>query len=239
MKDLRYSKWLLSLFIIMITITISFSSFYYNFFVYADNLNPGVYSKDSKPFGISYGEWLAKWVQWFIQIPSEVHPREHYTPERCATGQSGPVWFLVDILKGKEERTCTIPTGKAILLPVLSGSCWDDNTDPSIKTEEGLTKCSKAGNEYGLISATLDGKTLKGLDRYRAQSPFFEIKVPQDNVFNNVPGVWKAKVDGFFVFLEPLPPGEHTLQIKTSVANPFQPNYNYGAVLTYHLVVKP
>jgi hypothetical protein len=108
----------------------------------ADNLNPGIYSKDAKPFGISYGDWLAKWNQWFIQIPKGVNPRENYTSERCATGQSGPVWFLTDILKGKEVRTCTIPAGKAILIPVLSGSCWDDNTDPSLKTEQGLTHCA-------------------------------------------------------------------------------------------------
>ena len=91
-------------------------------------INPGVYSKDSKPFGISYGDWLAKWNQWFIQIPSAVNPREHYTPERCATNQSGPVWFLTDILKGKEERNWMIPEGKAVLLPTLSGVCWDDKT---------------------------------------------------------------------------------------------------------------
>ena len=46
----------------------------------------------------------------------------------------------------------------------------------------------------------------------------------KDNVFNNVPGVWKAKGDGFFVFLEPLSPGMHTLHTTVSVINPKQPN---------------
>ena len=81
----------------------------------ADNLNPGVYSKYSKLFGIPCEGWLARWNQWFIEIPTAVNPREHYTPERCATGQSGPVWFLT----GKEERTCTIPAVKAILIPEI------------------------------------------------------------------------------------------------------------------------
>jgi len=222
---------------IMITIFSSVSSA--SIYVYADNLNPGVYSKDSTPLGIPYGDWLARWVQWFIKIPSGVHPREHYTSESCAIAQSGPVWFLTDILKGKEERSCTIPAGKAILIPILSGSCWDDNTDPSLKTDQGLTHCAMAGNEFGLISATIDGREIQNLTGYRAQSPFFNITVPADNDFNNVQGVWKAKVDGFFLFLEPLPPGTHTLHTTASVTNPIQPSYNYASDLTYHLIVKP
>ncbi len=104
-------------------------------FVYADNLNPGIYSK-SKPFGIPCGDWLARHSQWFIQIPADIHPMEHYTPERCSIGQSGPVWFLTNTLVGNEERTCIIPSGKAILLPTLSGICWDDGADTVEMTEQ-------------------------------------------------------------------------------------------------------
>jgi len=239
MKDFKCIKWNLLLLITLNIMTILSNILTFNIFVNADNINPGVYSKDSKPFGISYGDWLARWNQWFIQIPTAIHPRSQYTPERCAIDQSGSVWYLTDILKGKEERTCTIPTGKAILIPVLSGSCWDDNTDPFQKTEQGLTSCAMAGNEYGVKSATLDGREIKSLDSYRTQSPFFNITVPKDNVFNNVPGVWKAKIDGFFIFLEPLPPGTHNLHTTTSVINPIQHQYNYAADLTYHLIIKP
>ena len=58
-------------------------------------------------------------------------------------------------------------------------------------------------------------------------------------MFNNIPGIWKAKVDGFFVFLEPLPPGTHNLHTTISVINPKQATYNYAADLTYNLTVKP
>jgi hypothetical protein len=146
---------------------------------------------------------------------------------------------LADILKGKEERSCTVPAGKAILLPTLSGSCWDDNTDPSLKTDEGLTHCAMAGNEYGVISATFDGRKLQNLDSYKTQSGFFNITVPKNNVFNNVPGTWKATVAGTYVFLKSLSPGRHDLHTTVSVTNPIQPSYNYAADLTYHLLVKP
>jgi hypothetical protein len=239
MNDFKYLKWNL-LFIITLNITAILSNaLSFNIFVNADNLNPGIYSKDSKPFGIPYGDWLARWNQWFIQIPTAIHPREYYTPERCVIDQSGPVWFLADVLKGKEERTCTIPAGKAILLPILSNSCWNDNTDPLQATDQGLINCATSGNEHGVKRAIIDGREIKNLDSYRTQSPFFNITVPKDNVFNNVPGVWKAKIDGFFVFLEPLSPGIHTLHTTVSVLNPIQPQLNYAADLTYHLIIKP
>jgi hypothetical protein len=220
-------------------LTIFFNSSFLSTFVNADDLNPGIYSIDSKPFGVSYGNWLAKYSQWFIQFPADLHPREHYTPERCSAAQSGPVWFLTDILAGDVERTCIIPSDKAILLPVLSGRCWTDESDPVPMTDQEITKCAMAGNEYGVISAMLDGRTIKDLNSYRTQSPFFNITVPENNIYNNLPGVWKAKADGFFLFLEPLPPGNHTLRTTVSVFNPIAPESNFAATLKYLLVVKP
>ena len=69
MNDFKYLKWNL-LFIITLNITAILSNaLSFNIFVNADNLNPGIYSKDSKPFGIPYGDWLARWNQWFIHNP--------------------------------------------------------------------------------------------------------------------------------------------------------------------------
>jgi hypothetical protein len=96
-----------------------------------------------------------------------------------------------------------------------------------------------AGNEYGLISATLDGRKLQNLDSHRAQSGCFNITVPKNKVFNNVPETRRAKVDGFFVLFEPLPAGMHDLHTTVSVANPIEPSYNHAADLTYHLIGKP
>jgi hypothetical protein len=225
--------------IIGLGILIAFSNLIFlSTLVFADDLNPGIFSKDSKPFDVPYGDWLAKYSQWFINFPAESHPREHYTSDSCSLAQSGPVWFLTDTLAGNQERTCIIPSDKAVLLPVLDGRCWSDTTDPIPMNDQDITNCAKAGNEYGLISASIDGREIKDLDSYRAESPFFNITVPENNIYNNVPGIWKAKADGFFVFLEPLSPGNHTLHTKVSVLNPTSPESNYAATLTYHLVVK-
>lgn len=74
-------------------------------------------------------------------------------------------------------------------------SLTDDNTDPKLKTEEGLRECSKEA---------LDGRQLQNLEQYRATSNIFNMTVAEDNAFQS-PGTFPAMADGFFVFLEPLP----------------------------------
>jgi hypothetical protein len=201
--------------------------------------NTVLFSKDSTPYGISFGDWIARWWQWNIGISPAEHPRDHFTPQRCTINQNGSVWFLPDILSGKEERTCTIPHEKAILVPLLTGMCDDDNTDPNIKTDEGLRNCAMAGNEYGVLSASLDGSELQDLNQYRTQTRFFNLTVPKDNFCNCVPGTFKTMADGFFVFLKPLPVGKHDLVLTTSVSNPITPSFNYAAESVYHLIISP
>src|ERR687890_718622 len=78
-----------------------------------DNINPGIYSTNSAPYGISYQQWIAKYWQWDYSVPKDQHPLDDYTPEKCANVQQGPVWFLSESLSGTQERTCTIPAGKS------------------------------------------------------------------------------------------------------------------------------
>jgi hypothetical protein len=223
--------------VIMMMIILALSTFSSTtLFISADSMNPGVFSKDSAPYGIPYGEWLAKWWQWSFSIPAAQHPRDAYTPEKCALNQKSPVWFLADQLGGQEERTCTIPAGKAIFVPLLVGEC--DYSSPDVKTDEALRRCAKAGDEYGVIEATVDGVKIKNLEQYRAQSGFFNLTIADDNIYGQPAGTYRAFTDGFFVFLEPLPPGRHDVHLKVSVLNPAKPIYNYNADWIYHLIVK-
>ena len=207
-------------------------------FTYADSINKGVFSKDSAPYEIPYKEWVTRWWQWNLEIPQENHPRIDPTGEKCAVGQKGPVWFLTDLGgPGKVTRTCTIPAGKAILFPILSGEC--DYGEGGITSDSQLSDCAKRGNEYGVIEATIDNVELKNLDQYRVQSDFFNIRIPKNNIFDEGAGTYKAMVDGFFVFLEPLPAGPHDIHFKATVNNPIDSSFNFSGEITYHLIVKP
>jgi hypothetical protein len=87
--------------------------------------------------------------------------------------------------------------------------------------------------EFGVVSTTLDGKQLQNLEQHRATSDVFNMTVAED--IQSPSGTFPANAGGFFVFLEPLPPGEHTLVLEQSVLNPVQPEYNF--VFSYVLTV--
>ena len=78
---------------------------------------------------------------------------------------------------------------------------------------------------------------LKSLEQYRTQSGFFNITIPEDNIYNSRAGTFRTLTDGFFVFLEPLPPGKHDVHLKVSVLNPIEQQFNYNAYWTYHLII--
>jgi hypothetical protein len=179
---------------------------------------------------------MANWWQWTFSIPAPQHPRDNYTPKKCAANQEGPVWFLADQLGGKEERTCTIPAGKAVMIPLLTGECDTSSTED--KSDEGLRRCAMAGDEYGVIEASIDGKKIKSIEQYRTQSGLFDLKIVEGNIYEQPAGTYRAFADGFFVFLEPLTPGNHTANLKVSVLNPVEPSYNYNADWTYRLNAK-
>jgi hypothetical protein len=60
--------------------------------VYAAKANPGVIPPHAKPYGMTYGEWSAKWYQWQYSLPVDQHPL--FDTADCSEGQTGKVWFL-------------------------------------------------------------------------------------------------------------------------------------------------
>ena len=80
-----------------------------------DSVNPAVYSIDSKPYGMSYGQWTGKWWQWMLSSPQNVSPLTDQTGNNCGKNQNGPVWFLAGTTGGPATRSCNIPAGKSML----------------------------------------------------------------------------------------------------------------------------
>ena len=72
-------------------------------------------------------------------------------------------------------------------------------------------------------------------------SSTFNFEVPKDNNFGVPPGTYPAVVDGYYLPLDPLPPGEHLLKYKVVYKQPTPgplKKYIPGEV-TYFLTVKP
>jgi hypothetical protein len=200
---------------------------------------PSDYPPNSKPYNLTYGEWSAKWWQWIFSIPQEINPLLDITGERCAQNQSGPVWFLTGTTGGSVERTCTIPEGKAILFPVLN--FVNVRAAPS-ETEEDLRKIPKdQADKAATLEASVDGVPLQDLQNYRADSPLFNVTLPESNILG-IPGrSSEAVADGYWVMLQPLPAGEHTIHFRGAYVDVTAPAgaSNIVTEVTYHLTIAP
>jgi hypothetical protein len=207
-------------------------------YVQADNFNPGVYAKDSKVYGITYSDWTSKWWQWLIASPLPVNPANDNSGKNCAQKQTGQVWFLAGASSGKADRTCTIPSGRAILFPITTSECSYVEY-PAYKTETDLRKCAVSEeNKISKVEATVDGRNINNLQNYRQVTSLFDLIFPKDNFFGVPAGPSKAVSDGHWVFLQPLSVGNHEIKFKgVSFDYTSTGSGGFAQDITYHLVV--
>ena len=171
-----------------------------------------LFSPDSCPYGVSYSEWTARWWQWILSIPVQVNPSRDTTGKYSDINQNGPVWFLASTTGGVAHRTYKIPSGFAILVPILNhgGTLADE---PTIRNVEELALFAR--KEMDVISdleVTIDNSPVKELQKYRVQSPVFDVILPDNNLFNGIPGPTRGAADGYWLFIEPPPSGMHSIR---------------------------
>jgi hypothetical protein len=196
-------------------------------------LNLECFYPDSRPYGRSYSEWTAKWWQWVLGIPKSESPVIDNTGKNSAKNQMGPVWFLAGTLQGQAERSCTIPSAKAILFPVINFEASVAEGDGT--TEEELAARAKLEmDQITDIRATISGSNIAyELKHYRIKSPLFNVTLPDDNVLGLPAQTTKMISEGYWLFLRPLEPGDYSL-------------YSFGSCLagkikigiSYHLTIE-
>ena len=203
------------------------------------NTSLGVYTSDSKPYGLSYGEWTAKWWTWLMSIPTNVNPASDSSGTNCAQSQAGPVWFLAGSTTGKAERSCAIPSGKAILFPIQDAECSYAEY-PKLKTESDLRNCAVSQmNSTTHVEATIDGVSLQNQQMPRIQSPLFSFTFPENNLFGASAGPSQSVADGYYVLLHPLSLGKHDIGFKAvSVQFTTTGVENVAQNILYHLTVQ-
>ncbi len=207
------------------------------------NPNPGIAPIQSKPYGQSYGDWAAAWWTWAEE--TDFAPIDDETGEDCHLGQAGPVWFLAGNNGGFTERTCVVPPGKGLFFPILNGVGTIDRDDPDdldfweflmdflgfdfdeLTDEEIL----RIGINWFMdfahdLNVTINGVPVRQPETYRADSPLFEhLDLP-------------AVADGYWIMLNPLPPGEHVIHFSGMLTiEDF--GLSFFLDVTYHLTVLP
>lgn len=202
------------------------------------------------PAGRTYERLAVDWWQYALGQPAATNPLQDTTGEHCATGQSGPVFFLVGALgSASVTRECTIRPGRRLFFPLLNAfdvHVPGDGLDtPELVYQDFLSFGFSADTLFATVDGHPIGNLVPATTPYRACAAptpgcfpeSFSITFPQDNLFGLDAGVYEPAVqDGYYLLLPPLPPGEHTIRFGgtgTFAGSPISQD------ITYHLVVKP
>jgi hypothetical protein len=177
---------------------------------------------DSKPYGMSYSSWSVKFWQWFYDIPMTPppHPGDDPTGAACTKSQEGPVWYLAGSSGSTQTRNCIVPYGKALLLTPIDVECsFAEN--PTLKTEAELRSCAKADQDkVNSLKLIVDGESLSNVSKYRIASHLFNLTLPENNNLGLDPQVTQAVSDGYWIILEPLNKGNHTIVSSGAIIDP-------------------
>ena len=209
---------------------------------FVSSASPSIAPIQSYPYGQTYSAWAAVWWQWALETPASVSPLLDLTGAHCAEGQTGRVWFLAGVFggNGTVKRSCTVPTGTALFFPFVNAFYGAFLNDPPEQRTEAFLRAQVACHD-AVLSAEIDGVAVKNPLQYFEQSPLFDVQLPEDNVFglgeDVVPELLLSPfVDaGYYLFLWPLPPGEHTIHWVASLSCPFGDS---AQEVTYHITVR-
>jgi hypothetical protein len=201
-----------------------------------------IYTADSTPLGMTYGDWQAAYWQYIFSIPVNNNPILDTTGAYCDVAQSGgPVFYLNSTFFGPFlTRSCTVPASKALLVPLAVWECSNIESDPFHgENPQDMRECAGIGADgigVNTLKLTVDGKKVSGLKRMRAQSPYYYFTIPTDNILGLSDTSGYSVSDGYMVMLKPLSRGHHVIHAEGGfVSGPLA-----GALggVTYYLTVQ-
>ncbi len=218
----------------------------------AANQNPKILPPNSKPYGLSYGEWSARWWEWAFSIPTPQNPLVDDTGVNAANGQSGQVWFLAGKIcvgacsTATANRVVDVPAGKALFFPILNAEAdnlWDPPTTYSEAELRGFAKANMDSGEN--MVAEVDGISVKGLEsitqtKYRVISPVFTYHIPEDNIYSlfnlnfQEQDVTGAVADGVYLMVAPLSVGQHKIHFAGNFGTTFKLDITYTVNVVPH-----
>jgi hypothetical protein len=219
------------------------------------------FGPEDSPEGKTYSQWSGEWLEWILAMPAEGSPGSGGPCDQNQPDDAFFLAGTFDNAP-EETRECAISGDRPVLFPVLNFygfACPEviGEEDCPLTSEEGVLDYASAfpfGFEIEL-DVVIDGEPLEGLEDYLTYSHAFELMYtgdsesqmyeeedaydcaqpwPDDNVCD-VPGGsprWIAGA-GYYVMLEPLPPGEHTLYIRGAL-----PEVPHTAEVTYTLTAE-
>jgi hypothetical protein len=154
-------------------------------------------------------DWSEAYLQWIATFPRDASPVSDATGALCAARQDGDVWFLATSNgSAPVVRQCSVPPGKTLFVPIALTTERTGNKEPDCASMARIASGNLA--RVTGLSMTIDGLSVFNLERHR--QPTGDCFAPG---LRQLPrsGAKTTVADGWYVMLQPLPAGPHTLVV--------------------------
>jgi hypothetical protein len=180
------------------------------------------YKRDSKVYGLNYGQWTVKWWQWALSFPKSINPIIDPVGKFANIKQPDKVFFLAGKFGSREQafprRKCSVSFGKSILFPVIN---YEANSFeyPELRTEQDLLEnVSRHMDDIVLKECLINNQTIAP-QRIHSDPKLFPLSINEDLDGLDRGRDTLACADGYWVFLKPLPRGRYEINFRGSCEN--------------------
>jgi hypothetical protein len=227
-------------------------SFLFMLLLFSGTLSPvlgsksvNIFSSGSKPYGLTFAEHQKNFWKWVLEIPANESPVNDPTGEKCANGQSNSnssVFYLSFNNGGLSERTCKVPAGKGLLIPIMQVE-FSEKEVPNASIEDLRRTATKDQDSVNSLYLEIGDKEYKydDLVKYRTQTDVFEVVFPDKGIFGVIEGgVSKVIGDGFYIITEPLTQGNYSVHFKSSLIclDPDCAEPNFAQDIKYNIIAE-
>jgi len=188
----------------------------------ASNNSVNLFIPGSKPYGLTFPDHIKNFWKWVISIPEDKSPWSDQTGANCAYGQSAnsSVFYLGSNGGGTSYRTCKVPAGKSLFIPVSPMEITDKESPNS--SIDQLNQISKQDQDsVTTLHLKIGDKDYNYQDllKYRVHTDAFDVVFPTNNPVFGVThgGPSKSVADGFYVITQPIPKGTYNIQYNSAI----------------------
>ena len=131
-----------------------------------------LFLKNEKPFGVSYDDWLAKYLNWDKGMSTDQFTPK---PNGCIINNSSSMAMLVEqTVEGSPHMVCSVSSKQGIIVSLWIGFCntaadlshvRNPSTNPAVLGQQ-LAACAKGAYNLGNIGSVVkvDGVPVSNLD---------------------------------------------------------------------------
>ena len=201
-----------------------------------------VLSPDATFAGKTLYEWSAQWWKTFLEAPFDNNPLLAPDPTGSSLTAinvpSSPVFFLTGIIGGGAvNRSVRVSEKQAVFFPLTNFASVQVEPD---ETAESLCSGSSQDNvDVSSLFAIIDGQSIGDLGSQRQNcqdqpdSGGFLVDAPPDSLLAGLAADLVqqkqnlAVSDGFYLMVEPLTPGQHTITFGGEIPDRISQNHIY------------